>query len=198
METAEIHKSFAEIVSNSLAIDQASVQPEATLEKLGAASLDVVEISMEAESRFNVWLPDKSILDTAIEMVGRPQMLDGDRLTEFGKAMFRARLPQEQWSLLDGEVTSGDLRSYFMRVDTWVRMIADLREQTPKACTACGGRELADRPGFTLVCESCGEEMKLRPGQEINREWIEGFIAKSGSNGANQDVDVARSVSAAG
>lgn len=176
MEIVEIETAFAQIVAESIQIDASQVVAEATLDELGAESLDVVEISMEVESKFNVWLPDKSILDTAIEVAGRDAILQDGSLTELGKEMFRARMPREEWSLLEGEVTTSALHKYFMRVSTWVRMIADLREHTPKSCVSCGGKNLGELPGFRLSCADCGTEMKLRPGQDFNREWVEQYI----------------------
>ena len=177
MTRVEIETSFAEIIASSLAIEPARITSEATLTELGAESLDVVEIAMEAESKFNVWLPDKSILDTAIEVAGRSAVLDESRLTEYAKDMFRSHLPAEEHGLLDGDVAVAELRRYFMRVGSWVRLIENLRRHTPKSCAQCDAEELTDRPGFILACESCGHEMKLRPGQEINREWVERFVA---------------------
>ncbi len=176
-----IQEQFAAIVAESLSIDVEDVKPESTMEELGAQSLDVVEISMETESAFNVWLPDKSILDVAIDVAGRDAMLDGKLLSEFGKDLFRARLSQDEWDLLKGDVSVSDLQQYFMRVSTWVRMIEDLREHTPKVCTECKHGDLTDRPGFVLACESCGHEMKLRSGEEINRDWVESYLAAHGA-----------------
>lgn len=181
MRSGEIQEKFAEIVADSLSIEASEVTSDSTLEELGAQSLDVVEISMETESAFNVWLPDKSILDTAIEAAGRDAMLDGKLLSEFGKDLFRARLSREEWDLLKGDVSSADLQQYFMRVSTWVRMIEDLREHTPKSCSECKHGELSDQPGFVLVCDECGHKMKLRSGEEINRDWVNNYLAAHGT-----------------
>jgi len=179
MQNADIDSLFVDIVVDSLSIDASKVTADATLDGLGAESLDIVEISMEAESKFNVWLPDKSILDTAIDVVGRSALLEGQLLSDYGKDLLRARLPRDQWALLEGDVAASGLQSYFMRVDTWVGMITELREHTPRSCAECDGAELADRPGFVLVCDSCGHEMQLRSGEEINRGWVEEFVAKN-------------------
>ncbi len=181
MHRGDVLGKFAAIVAESLSIDVEEVKEDSTLEELGAQSLDVVEISMETESAFNVWLPDKSILDVAIDAAGRDVMLDGKLLSEFGKDLFRARLARDEWGLLKGDVTVADLQQYFMRVSTWVRMIEDLREHTPKACAECKHGDLSDRPGFVLACDSCGHEMKLRSGEEINRDWVESYLAAHGS-----------------
>jgi len=185
---------FQAIVADSLGIDPSDVTPESTLEELGAQSLDVVEISMETESRFNIWLPDKSILETAIEVAGRDAILDGSHLSELGKDLFRARLPGEERELLEGDVTTADLQNYFMRVSTWVRLIDDIRAHTPKVCSVCDHTQLSNRPGFVLSCDECGHEMKLRAGEEINRDWVETFLAAREGR-APSDSEAARALS---
>jgi len=66
---AQIFDKFADIVAQSLRIEPAKVTIDAHLmDDLGAESLDLIEITMETESAFDVWLPEKSILDTAAEV----------------------------------------------------------------------------------------------------------------------------------
>ena len=66
-----ILEKFADIVSNSLRIDAARVVEDAYLDDLGAESLDLLEITMEAEEAFNILIPQKNILQTAQEVFGR-------------------------------------------------------------------------------------------------------------------------------
>ena len=58
-------------------------------------SLDLIEITMETESAFDVWLPEKSILDTAAEIFGPDVLVQEGLLTEAGKEMLRRRMPPE-------------------------------------------------------------------------------------------------------
>lgn len=180
MTAAEIHQGLVEIVVNSLRVEPSTVTLDSYLDELGAQSLDLVEISMEAESKFHVWLPDKSLLETAQEVFGREAITHADQLTDFGKQIFRARLPSQEWPLLDGDVSTAALQHYFLKVSTWVRMIENLREYTPVACSGCGSGKLSEAPGLALSCQQCGEEMPLRSGQDINREWLEQFPKQSG------------------
>ena len=62
METlspSEIHERFAGIVAKSLRIDPSQVTPDASLADLGAESLDLIEITMEAEDEFAIVMPQK-------------------------------------------------------------------------------------------------------------------------------------------
>ena len=50
---------------------------------------------METETAFDVWLPEKSILDTAAEIFGPDILVREGLLTEAGKEMLRRRMPPE-------------------------------------------------------------------------------------------------------
>ena len=93
MTEAEIHERFAQIVAHSVHIDAAQVTAESYLDDLGAESLDLIEISMEVESQFRVWLPEKSILQTAMEIYGPGALEHDGRLTPQGKALLEAVCP---------------------------------------------------------------------------------------------------------
>ncbi len=174
MTEAEVQEKFAAIVAESLHIDPQQVSPEAYLDDLGAESLDLIEISMEVESQFKVWLPEKSILQTAIEVYGPGTLEKDGYLTPEGKRLLRARLPEEDAGYFEGEVSLKDVQRYFMRVGTWIRMIDGLLAYTPSTCEKCGGPMTASL-GFRLQCSLCGAEITLRSGDEINREWVQDF-----------------------
>ena len=123
MSESEILEKFKEIVAKSLRIDRAQITLDKHLDELGAESLDLMEITMEAESRFNIWLPERSILQTAIEVFG-PGVLENDGvLTEAGKRLLRRRLPDSDTKWFQGDVSVRDLQRYFLKISTWVRMI---------------------------------------------------------------------------
>jgi acyl carrier protein len=174
MTEEQIQEKFAAIVAQSLHIDSKQVVPDVHLDDLGAESLDLIEISMEVESQFRVWLPEKSILQTAIETYG-PDVIEHDgHLTQMGKTLLEARMPAEDASHFEGEVSLKDVNQYFLLVSTWIRMIDGLLSFTPAACSSCGGA-LEASLGFRLKCANCGAETTLRSGDEINREWVEEF-----------------------
>ncbi|HSM78858.1 MAG TPA: acyl carrier protein [Bryobacteraceae bacterium] len=179
----EVFEGFAQIVAKSLRIDVARVVPEAYLEDLGAESLDLIEISMEVESHFNVWLAEKSILDTAAEVFG-PGVLESDGyLTEEGRRLMLRRMPEGDAAELSGEIAVTDLRHYFMKVSTWVSMIESLLERTPVKCSACDGALKISAP-LRMKCVQCGAEVSLRSGEDLNREWVQEYYEREylGSN----------------
>lgn len=171
MTESEVFDRFAPIVARSLRIDAAQVTPDTHLSDLGAESLDLIEITMETETQFHIFLPDKSILETAMEVFG-PDVLEKDGyLTEEGKRLLLQRMPKTDARAFEGEVAIKDLQSYFLKINTWVRMIQDLARHTPAECAACGGAMTASM-GFRMKCVQCGQEITLRSGEELNREWV--------------------------
>jgi len=171
MTESEIFDQFAQIVARSLRIDGSQITPDAQLSDLGAESLDLIEISMETESQFHIFLPDKSILETAVEVFG-PNVLEKEGyLTEEGKQLLLRRMPDADAEAFQGAVSVKDLQHYFLKVNTWVRMIQGLVRYTPAECAACDG-PMAPSMGFRMKCTRCGAEITLRSGEELNREWV--------------------------
>ena len=165
----EILSRFARVVAQSLRIDPSQVTEEAYLDDLGAESLDLAEITMEAEEEFDVLIAQRSILHTANEIFGEGVLVREGRLTEEGRRFLRRRLPEFPGDL--HEPTVADLNKLFMRVGTWVRMIKGLMEHTPRTCPQCGtglGKPVAGR----IKCPSCAAEHDLPSGDDLNREWV--------------------------
>ena len=177
MTEAEVFHKFAPIVARSLRIEETLVTPDVRLNDLGAESLDLIEITMETESQFHIFLPDKSILDTAVEVFGSGVLEKDGYLTGEGKRLLSRRMPVSDAGAFQGEVAVKDLTDYFMKVGTWVRMIQSLAEHTPSECAACGG-SMAVSMGFRMKCSRCGEEITLRSGEELNREWVQEYYAR--------------------
>jgi acyl carrier protein len=177
MTESEVFDKFAQIVAKSLRIDASQVNLDTHLTDLGAESLDLIEITMETETQFHIFLPDKSILETAVEVFG-PDVLERDGyLTEEGKQLLLHRMPETDTQAFEGEVAVKDLQHYFLKVSTWVRMIQGLAHYTPDACAACGGPMVASM-GFRMKCAKCGQEITLRSGEELNREWVREYYGR--------------------
>jgi acyl carrier protein len=188
MTEEEIQEKFAGLVAQSLHIEPEQVVSDVHLDDLGAESLDLIEISMEVESQFRVWLPEKSILQTAIEVYGPDAIEHDGYLTPMGKTLLEARMPVEDASHFEGEVSVKDVNRYFMLVSTWIRMIDGLLSFSPAACASCGGT-LAPSLGFRLKCGNCGAEVTLRSGDEINREWVEEFKKNQPGEWGSSETD---------
>src|ERR1700722_20569867 len=126
MSESEVFDKFAQIVAKSLRIEASQVAMDTHLNDLGAESLDLIEITMETETQFHIFLPDKSILETAVEVFG-PDILEKDGyLTDEGKRLMMRRLPEADVRIFQGEVAVKALYSYFLKVGPGVRRGQDL------------------------------------------------------------------------
>lgn len=172
----EILEKFAAIVGRSLHVDPARVTEETYLDDLGAESLDLIEISMGLEEAFDIWLSDKSILQTARDIYG-PGVLEKEGfLTGTGKALLLARMPELDPAILAGDVQTVSLNRQFMRVSGWIGMIQGLIAATPNTCPKCGG-ELGRALAYNRKCLQCGEATPLVSGEEVNRIWVREYQA---------------------
>jgi acyl carrier protein len=177
MTESEVFDKFAQIVAKSLRIDASQIAPDTHLTDLGAESLDLIEITMETETQFHIFLPDKSILESAVEVFGSGILEKDGYLTEDGKRFLLCRMPEADAHGFEGAVAVKDLQSYFLKISTWVRMIQDLARYTPAECESCGGPMVASM-GFRMKCAKCGQEITLRSGEELNREWVREYYDK--------------------
>jgi len=168
-----VEERFAEIVSRALRKDKTLVTPEARLDTdLDAESLDLIEITMETESQFRIWLPEKSILETANEVFGEGVLEKDGVLTEEGKKLMKLRMPPDDFARFPEAVTTADLRPYFMSVGSWIHMIEGLVRHAPTECAKCKSGDLQPTNDFRMKCASCGGYTPMRSGEEINRDWV--------------------------
>lgn len=175
---SEVLARFSRIVSKSLRVEPEKVTAEASLTSdLGAESLDLIEITMETESEFNIWLPEKNILETAADVFGQDVLYKDGYLTDAGKDLLRRRMPEADQHLFQGEVSVEDLTVYFLKVKSWVRMIQNLASHTPTSCSSCSAA-LTPVAGFRMKCSGCGAEITLDSGEELNRAWVKDYYEK--------------------
>lgn len=178
LSDSDVLERFSRIVAKSLRVEPAKVTQEASLTTdLGAESLDLIEITMETESEFNIWLPEKNILETASDVFGHDVLYKDGFLTEAGKELLKRRMPEADQHLFQGEVSVDDLTTYFLKVKSWVRMVQSLASHTPVICGSCGAA-LSPIAGFRMKCGQCGAEITLRSGEELNREWVKEYYEK--------------------
>ena len=172
----EIVDKFAAIVARSLHVEAARVTEDAYLDDLGAESLDLIEISMGAEEAFDIWLSEKSILQTARDIYGPGALEKDGLLTGAGKALLLARMPELDSKTLEGDVPLTAINRQFMRVSGWISMIEGLIAASPQVCPQCEG-ELASALAFKRKCTKCGAETPLVSGEDVNKRWVREYRA---------------------
>jgi acyl carrier protein len=179
----EVLEKFAAIVARSLHVEASRVTEEAYLDDLGAESLDLIEISMGAEEAFDIWLSEKSILQTARDVYGPGQLEIEGKLTEAGKALLLARMPELDAKAMEGEVPVASINRQFMRVSGWVAMIEGLIAASPQVCPKCQG-ELGSALAFKRKCKACGQETPLVSGEDVNKRWVREYQARTAAPAA--------------
>lgn len=179
MADSAVAKRFISIVASCLHCDESAISEDTHLDtEAGAESLDLMEIMMEAEAAFNIWIPERNILDTASEIFGEGVLHRDGVLTDQGKQLLRARAPESDWHFFEGDITVKDVQRYLMRVGTWVNMIESLVRHSPKQCPKCSGPVTPER-GFRMRCQNCSEEISLPSGDELNQQWVRTYYAGS-------------------
>jgi acyl carrier protein len=190
----EVLQRFAQIVAESLRVDPELVKPDAYLSDLGAESLDLLEITMEAEDAFSILIPQKNILQTAQETFGSGVLVRDDHLTEEGAKFLQRRMPElaEQGTIRAG-MSLVEVGREFQRVSAWVRMIQGLMEFSPRICPQCGApfpKAVAGR----LKCAQCSTQIDLPSGDDLNRKWIEEYHRAAGTSSPRVPTDSAQRI----
>ena len=93
METKEsIFAGVAEVLVESLAVDEEEVTLEATLvDDLGAESIDLLEIVFNLEKKFNVKIDRSELIPE--DLFTNPEYVAEGKLTEAGLKILEERLP---------------------------------------------------------------------------------------------------------
>jgi acyl carrier protein len=172
----QLRERFAEIVGASLRIDPGRVVPSATLDELGAESLDLVEITLDVENAFAILMPERTILEIGAEVLGDGVLERGGRLTDEGRRFLAQRMPDAE---LDAVIDTAGLRRLFLRVDTWLRIIRFVVDHSPRLCPTCGTPLVTGSPA-RLRCPACGIEVDLPAGDDLNRQWVRSCAVEIG------------------
>lgn len=139
----------------------------ALVNDLGATSLDFVEFRYVLERQLGIVLPQKSVLEHLVTVVG-----DVDRIYENGKiSRFAAAvLQQSPFRYGDNQVRAGMSPYEIMNVTTvwnWVSFCYVLFNHLPKLCPNCNGTEANISPASKAVCASCGGKLKPPSGDAV-------------------------------
>jgi acyl carrier protein len=172
---SEIHGRFADIVAKSLRIEPSQGTPDASLADLGAESLDLLEITMEAEDEFDIVMPQKDVLQMGQDVFGPGVLVNEGRLTDAGVRFLQHRMPESEAGALNVGMPVAEVSRLFQRVGTWVRVIEGLLEHQPRACPTCS-EALAKAVAGRFKCGQCGHEIDLPAGDELNRRWVEEYF----------------------
>lgn len=169
-----IYRRFAEIAARHLRVEAAQISEDAYLQDLGASSLDLVEITLEAEQEFGVLLAGKPLFDAAILIFGPGVLEEEGDLTGEGKRLLAQRFPHLEAENLEGPFDLVDVQREISKVSVWVEAIADLTAMIPQRCVAGGGEATADPDGLP-VCREAPDSYEPPSLEEFNALWLQRY-----------------------
>jgi acyl carrier protein len=89
----EIYSKVSATLMEALNVDEADIQPTATLQgDLGAESIDFLDIVFRLEREFGIKIPRGELFPESI-FQGDPEFVQNGKVTEKGLAELRARMP---------------------------------------------------------------------------------------------------------
>jgi acyl carrier protein len=89
----EIYAKVSATLVEALAVDEADIRPDATLQRdLGAESIDLLDIVFRLENEFGIEIPRGELFPEAI-FRGDPECVQDGRVTPKGLGLMRARMP---------------------------------------------------------------------------------------------------------
>lgn len=173
----ELHERLAAVIAESLRVDPARVTPDASLDDLGADSIDLVEITADLEHAFTVLMPEQTVLQLASDVGGSGVFERDGRLTALGAELLRARMPPAAAAAVVDGMPLGQLKPVFLRVDAWHRVIRGLLDATPRTCSACDSRLEQGAP-TQVRCPACAIQYDLPSGDDVGREWVRRWLSE--------------------
>jgi acyl carrier protein len=121
MTRDEIFKKVQAVVAEALAVDEAEITPEASLQKdLGAESIDILDISFKLEQAFGIKVGQGELVPEGVTQ--DPTFVKDGRVTPAGIAELKARLPHADFSQFEKDPQVNKVLSVFT-VETLVRFV---------------------------------------------------------------------------
>ena len=97
----EIYGKVAQVLADSLNVDEGDVTPTATLQRdLGAESIDFLDIVFRLEREFGIRIPRGELFPESV-FQGDPDFVRDGRVTEQGMGELRSRMPYADLSAFD-------------------------------------------------------------------------------------------------
>lgn len=158
-------------IAEALEVEEEKVTMEASLEDLGAESLDFMDIAFKLEKAFNVQLLKVGVLEKMSEVVGEGVLEKNGVLTEAGADLLRKRMQEVDPSRIAPGLVVDKLNSLF-KVKTVVRGLREVLEAQPTHCGACGAEGLVPQGRKKLRCPTCEWEVIPPSGDDVVEEWV--------------------------
>jgi acyl carrier protein len=176
----QIDREVRKAIADALQISEETVRPDSSLIKdLAAESLDFIDINFRIEQCFDVEMPRKYLLDHVEELFGEGTAID-DRgcVTPAAETIWTARFGSGGPQLRAG--TSLEDVPGLVTPRTLVMVVEEILATCPATCSGCGKAAWRAAEGRTIACGECGARAPLQTGDDVIRQWLEGFRARDG------------------
>jgi acyl carrier protein len=133
--TAEIHARVVRVLVESLAVDEESVTPAATLHgDLGAESIDFLDIVFRLEREFGINIPRGELFPESV-IQGDPDFVRDGSMTDAGMNELRSRMPYADLHGLEPDRRASAIPDLFTvdLVDRYVAWKLDQNVAAPSA-----------------------------------------------------------------
>ena len=145
----EIHARVVRVLVESLAVEEESVTPLATLHgDLGAESIDFLDIVFRLEREFDVHIPRDELFPESI-FQGAPEFVRDGTLTDNGMNELRSRMPYADLRALEPDRRASAVPDLFT-VELIARYITWKLRHEPATAENC-------EPGATLLAAPVGK-----------------------------------------
>lgn len=167
----QIAERVQKIIAEILQLPVEEVTPDSLLgDELGASSMDFVETQFRLEVDFEVEFYKDSVVEKLAEIFAPEKLEVGGRLTSFGAAVLRLRMPEiDPARLCEGKPVAGIEAAYTPR--TWVRVVEELLNAGPKTCPSCGSEQVQAVKPLIALCQKCRTEIRRPSGEECLKAW---------------------------
>lgn len=175
-----ILRRLAPLIARQLGIQAAEITPDVYLEDLGASSLDLVEITLDAEREFDVLLAGRPLFDAAVLKFGPGTLEEDGELTDAGRRLVKKRFAHLGHDEAAAMIDIADIQRQVSRVSVWTETIAQLAAEIPARCLEHGGQARLGNGGIP-ACENAGDDY-LRPSLD---EWNEAWLSRLYDEGSS-------------
>jgi len=166
-----VFKRLVPLIANQLGKQASDISPESYLEDLGASSLDLVELTLDAEQEFGVLLAGRPLFDTAVLVVGPGILEDEGELTEAGRTLVARRFPHLTAAEVAEMTDISEVQRQISRVSVWTETIATLTAMIPQRCSEAGGDVSVGADGIPS-CSGAGADYRQPSLEEWNESWL--------------------------
>jgi acyl carrier protein len=145
---------------------------------LDADSLDFVELRFNLEKQLGIVLPQKSVLDHLVVVLGdESQVYANGGLTELAAHTLR----ESFFNYSSDQVSAGMLPHEVMgcaTVRNWANLCKGILDGLPARCADCGQDQAEVSPSGKPVCAACGAPQKARTGDDAVAASIPGIVSR--------------------